>query len=460
MGDAKIPYQTDFPSEEFKVRWEKLFDGIGSGAIAVVQGASMVPGYMLPRQNNEFYYLCGVETPHSYLLLDGRDRRVTLFLPPRNPKLEAAEGKVLSAEDVEEAKRLIGVDDVRPTTAMGENWLAGLDAKVVYALFSPGEGYAVGRHEANAANRMIEADPWDARTTKEAQFVAHIQARTPGVEMRDLTPILDDMRSVKSPREIALIRTASRIAGLAMIEAIRSTQAGLYEYQLEAVARYVFTLHGARTDAYRAIIGAGTENIGNLHYFRNNSLLKDGDLVLMDYAPDYHYYAGDIGRVWPVNGKFDPVARQLLGFILAYHKAVQKEIRPGVTVEEVYERARAAMESTFAATSWLKPAYQEAARTLLDKGGGAMSHPVGMAVHDDGRYADGPLKVGQVFSVDPQLWVRSEGLYLRYEDTGVVTEDGWENFTHFLPVELDDLERLVAEKGMVQHYPPVDLSTL
>jgi len=111
-------YQTDFPPEEFQARWEKLFDGIGSEAVAVVQGVGMTPGFIYPRQTNEFYYLCGVETPGSYLLLDGRSRTATLFLPPRNRRLESAEGRVLSADDVELARRLIGVDEVRSTEAM------------------------------------------------------------------------------------------------------------------------------------------------------------------------------------------------------------------------------------------------------------------------------------------------------------------------------------------------------
>ena len=101
-----------------------------------------------------------------------------------------------------------------------------------------------------------------------------------------------------------------------------------------------------------------------------------------------------------------------------------------------------------------KPIYAQAARKMVETGGGVLSHPVGLAVHDDGRYRDGPLEPGHVFAVDPQLWVPEENLYLRYEDTIVVTEDGMENFTDFLPSELDDIEALVREKGVVQQAPP------
>ncbi|HEY4611975.1 MAG TPA: M24 family metallopeptidase, partial [Bacteroidota bacterium] len=101
-----------------------------------------------------------------------------------------------------------------------------------------------------------------------------------------------------------------------------------------------------------------------------------------------------------------------------------------------------------------KPIYEQAARTLVERGGGVFSHPVGMAVHDDGPYNPGPLKPGHVFSVDPQLWVPEENLYYRYEDVGVVTEKGFENFTDFLPSKLEDIEKLMREDGVVQKVAP------
>ena len=124
------------------------------------------------------------------------------------------------------------------------------------------------------------------------------------------------------------------------------------------------------------------------------------------------------------------------------------------------DEAKAAMEPVFARTTFSKPIYEKAARTLVENGGGVFSHTVGLAVHDVGRYAGEPLKPGQVFSVDPQLRVPEENLYLRYEDTVVVTETGVENFTDFLPSELDDMERLVQEKGVVQKVPPIPASAI
>ena len=472
-------YQTDFPAEEFKSRHAKVFEQIGENAVAVVQGMPQTEGFTLPRQHNTFYYLSGIETPGAYLLLDGRTRKVTVYLPVRNPRLEAAEGRVLSAEDKELVMRISGVDVVQPLAEMtGNNWPLvptsvpgaparggasggrGRAAAAIFAEFSPAENQGQSRGELVSAETARVNDPWDGTGSRQRRFVELLRARHPRSEMRNLNTILDEMRSIKSPREITLIRRASQIAGLGLMEAMRSTEPGVTEYQLDAAAHYVFLANDARLEGYRSITASGTDNINNMHYFRNTSTLKDGDLVLMDYAPDYRYYTSDIGRVWPVNGKYNPQQRELLQVVLEFHKAVLSRIRPGVTSTQIHDEAKKAMEPVLARTRFSKPIYEKAARTLVENGGGVFSHTVGMAVHDVGSYRGGPLKPGQVFSVDPQLRVREENLYLRYEDTVVVTETGVENFTDFLPMELDDMEKLVLEKGIVQKVPPVPASAI
>lgn len=458
-ADAQY-HQTDFPAEEFRGRHAKVFEQIGATGVAVVQGVAQTEGYTLPRQHNTFYYLSGIETPGAYLLLDGRTKKVTLYLPARNPRLEAAEGRVLSAEDADLVMRISGVDEVMPLDQMAAgNWPNPAPA-VLYAEFSPAENQGQSRGELVAAESARINDPWDGTGSRQRRFVELLRARHPRAEVRNLNPILDQLRSVKSPREVAMVRRASQIAGLGLMEAMRSTEAGVTEYQLDAAARYVFLVNDARLEGYRSITASGTENISNGHYFRNTSTLKDGDLVLMDFAPDYRYYVSDIGRVWPVNGKYTAQQRELLQFILEFHKAVLARIRPGVTSAQIHEEAKQAMEPVFGRTRFSKPVYEKAARTLVETGGGVFSHTVGMAVHDVGGYRGGPLKPGQVFSVDPQMWVREENLYLRFEDTVVVTDTGVENFTDFIPMELGEMEKLVLEKGVVQQVPPVPASAI
>ncbi len=444
-------YQSHFPAEEFQARWSRIYDAIGDRAVAIVQGVSLTRGFALPRQSNEFYYLSGIETPGAYLLLDGRTRRTTLLLPLRNEALERNEGKVLSASDADLVRQVTGADAVASARAMNEEWLSDLlkaPAPAIYTLFSPAEGSAESRGELLNANAAIAADYWDGRPSREAHFVSLLRTRAPRADVRDLTPILDELRSVKSPREIALVRRASQLAGLGILEAIKSTKAGLFEYQLDAAARYMFLAGGARLEGYRSITASGTANIWNGHYYRNSSQLNDGDLLLMDFAPDYGYYTSDVTRMWPVNGRYSPAQRELLQFVLAYRNVVLKLLRPGVTPAAILEQARVAMVPVLQRTKFSKPIYEQAARKMVETGGGVLSHPVGLAVHDDGRYNRDVLKVGHVFSIDPQLWVPEETLYIRYEDVIVITADGYENFTDFLPSELNEIEKLVGQGGI------------
>ena len=447
-------YQVDFPPSEFKKRWEGVFSQIGDKGVAVVQGFPLSNGFIMPRQTNAFYYLSGIETPHAYILLDGRTRKVTMYMPPKNERLERSEGRILNAEDRKLIKKLVGVDDVLSTDEMKNNFPPNLKRdEIIYTMFTPAEGQGQSRYELEVANASIASDPWDGRISREGRLVQLLRTRNRYNIVKDLTPIIDNLRSVKSSREIALIRRASQLAGLGMIEAIKSTEPGVWEYQLDGVARYIYLINGARLEAYRSITASGTANISNGHYYRNDSELKSGDMVLMDYAPDFRYYVSDIGRMWPVNGKYEPWQRELLQIILEYRNVVLDIIRPGITTKQVLKEAEKKMKPIMKKYKFSKSIYKKAAEKMVRTGGGVLSHPVGLAVHDDGPYRYGPLKVGHVFSVDPQMWVPEENLYLRYEDTIVVTKDGNENFTDFLPAELDELELLVGQKGMLQSYP-------
>lgn len=440
-------YQTFFPSEEFQARWEKVFDKIGDNAIAIVQGAPDPGGFVYPRQTNSFFYLCGVETPYSYLILDGKERKAILYLPPR---IRAHNDRVLARENAENVKQLTGVHEVLSTDD-----LKRINSRVIFTPFSPAEGQGQSRGELVRRDATIAADYWDGRLSREHHFVALLKNRYPRAEIRNLNPILDEMRNIKSPREIEMVRRASKLAALAVVEAMKTTKAGVYEYQLDAAARFVYLVNGSKQEGYRSITASGVHNIRNGHYYFNSNPLKDGDLILMDYAPDYGYYTSDIGRMWPVNGKFKKWQRELCQFILTYHKEILKRIRPGVTAQQVMDEVKVVMEKVFEKTILSKPYYETALRKMVNTGGGVFSHTVGMAVHDVGRYRSKPLVPGLVFAVDPQLRVPEENLYMRIEDTIVVTEDGIENMTRFAPSELDDIEKMIKGKGMVQQFPPV-----
>ena len=438
-------WQTDFPPEEFAARRAKVLEAIGEEAVAVLQGAPPVRGFELFRQSNELYYLCGVDVPQCYLLIDGREGKTTLFMRLQDPGEARSEGESLAALPPEEIAAIIGVDAVARPEDLSES--VG-DARTVYSPLSPAVWGAGSRGGSTHHRQLVAADPWDSQLPRETRFLGLLQARRPRIEIENLTPILDRLRAVKSPREIALLRRAARLTGLGLMEACRSTEPGVVEYQLAALAAFVFLVNGAQGDGYRPIAASGA-NIWHGHYNRNNCALADGDLVLFDYAPACGGYTSDIGRMWPVNGTYSPLQRELYGLIVEYHKALLERIRPGVMADDIHAEAAEAMAPVIDATPFSKPIYAEAARRMLEFKG-HLSHPVGLSVHDTGRYRDRPLEPGVVFTVDPQMWIPEEKRYIRCEDTVAVTADGIENLTGFAPLELDDMEALYREPGLLQ----------
>lgn len=459
IAQDKHHYQTDFSKEEFSNRRSRIMDAIGNNAIALVQGASGLPGFSVFRQSNTFYYLTGLESAHAYLLLNGRTRQATLYLPHRNEGRERNEGKVFSAEDNELLVELTGVNQVKGIEFLSADLVSsGLirpPAPQLFTEFSPAENGNDSRDELLFAQARAAADPWDGRSSREALLIQMIKERFPQFEVLDLSPVLDNMRLIKSAKEIELIRKATQIAGLGIIEAMRSTKPGVYEYQLDAAAKYVFHLHGSRGDGYASIIGGGT-NAYMGHYFHKTDVLKDGDLVLMDYAPDYHYYTSDVTRIWPVNGKFTSEQRELYNFIVAYRDALFRYIKPGVTSNEVLDKAAADMKQYLVGKKFVKPAHLKAVEEGL-KFRGHFQHPVGMAVHDVGRVHGIPLQPGMVFTIDPMIWIHEERLYIRIEDMAVVTENGVENLSAFVPSRIEDVERTINEKGLTEFRPAVEL---
>jgi Xaa-Pro aminopeptidase len=453
-------FTTDFPPEEFAQRRAEVYKAIGEGNVALVQGAPMPAGYTRFRQSNEFYYLCGIETPHAYLLLNGTTKRATVYLPHRHEARERSEGKVLSAEDNELVRELSGIDAVSSTDMLAEHlarmaWTSSV--KVIYTPFQPAEGFAMSRDLAVRVMADYAADPFDGRGSREAHFVGLLRSRFPQFEIKDLSPILDELRLIKSPREIALIRKATRLSGLALIEGMRSAKPGVYEYELDAMAKYIYYRNGAQGEAYYSLIASGPNAMFG-HYNAGKRQMKEGEFLLFDFAPDVGYYMADVTRMIPV-GKFTDWQQELYGFYLSCYRSIIKAIKPNLTAQVIRQAAAKEMESVLSKAKFSKPNYEKAAKQFVEnyKQGtnnpyATLGHWVGMATHDVGSYR-GPLKPGMVFTIEPALRVPEEHINIRLEDMLLITEKGVENMSEFVPMDIDAIEKIMQEEGMVQRYP-------
>lgn len=461
--DAPL-FTQDFPPAEFAARREKVYDAIGPGAVAVVQGEATVRGYVKFRQSNEFYYLSGIEVPHSYLVLNGSTRQTTLYLEHRKEGRERSEGKLLSFEDAELAHTLSGIDRVAAVEDLSAELgsiLRRNSTNTIYTLFQPAEGFAESRDLGIRRITDRLSDPWDGRPSREAHFIGLLEQRFPGFQIADLNPILDELRLIKSPLELDLIRKATNLASLAIMEAMRSVEPGVVEREVDALAKFIYYRHGAQGDAYYSLIASGP-NAPFPHYHQGARTMQDGDLLLMDYAPDVGYYMSDITRMMPVNGRFSTEQKELYGFYVRAYRAILDRIRPGVTANEIKKEAATSMRTTLAGWRFTKSNHREAAERFVESyeagaqapGSGRLGHGVGMATHDVGTF-DGPLREGMVFTIEPALRVPEENIYIRMEDLIIIHKDRAEIVSDFLPMEIEEIEALMVELGILQQYPQI-----
>lgn len=450
VAGAQPVFTDAFPPEEFAARRARVTQQIGDAA-AIIIGTPELASYHKFRQNNQFFYLTGVEVPRAILVIDGKARRSTLFLLPRDERAERSEGPVLTPGP--DAARITGIEEVKARDEFAAS-LAVLAAEG-RTLYLPHRPEALGAGTpgySNSHEQKSLADPWDGRTSGEKVFVEKVKAQAARSEIEDLDPILDAMRLIKSPREIALVREATRIAGLAQMEVMRSAQPGMYEYELEAIADYVFKKHNAQGIGYFALVAAGT-NAAWPHYHAAQSQTKGGQLVLIDYAPDFKYYTSDVTRMFPIDGQFSAEQKELYGIYLKLYQALMTSIRPHVAPREILKDAAAKMDAILASFTFTNPKIKAAAERFVqgyrNSRGNSLGHMVGMEVHDVNPPYD-VLKPGMIFTIEPALTIPEDRVYVRLEDTILVTEAGYENISGFVPVEIADIQKLMAETGFAE----------
>ncbi len=235
--------------------------------------------------------------------------------------------------------------------------------------------------------------------------------------------------------EIELIRKSSQIGAEGVKEAIKGTRPGMYEYEIEVAARYVYAKLGARGDAFRPIVASGP-NTTILHYSANYRRMMDGEIVYMDYGADYEYYTSDITRTWPVNGRFTPEQEKMYRCILEARDAIIAAMKPGVTIAQLKDVAEEAYK---------KHGFGKEFVVL----GRYIGHPVGISVHDvEPPDRNRPLEAGVVYNVEPLLEFSEKKIHMRLEDTVLVTPTGAINMTAGVPASLDEIYALIRQKSL------------
>jgi len=425
--------QQPFNKSEFVARRAKLFEKIPDGlAVIFAEKGQFYPVKF--RQSPDFYYLTGIEEPGAVLVLIGSNKSSFLFVPRRSEQQIRAEGPGLW--QMEKREEFYGLTRVQPL----EEFLPMLQflpdrAKKLYMLSGSQGNVQNARDELDFYESLEGSQSILGGLTAAKKAISVVQQMVPQLPLHALDPLLDEMRWIKSPYEIELIRKSSEIGAEGVKEAMKGTQPEMYEYELEAAARFVYTKRGARGDAFRPIVASGP-NTMILHYSANNRKMLDGEVVYMDYGADYEYYTSDITRTWPVSGRFTPQQEKMYRCILEARDAIIAAMKPGVTINQLKDVAGAVYK---------KHGYEKEFLAV----GRYVGHTVGISVHDvDPPDRNRPLEAGVVFNVEPLLEFPEKKIHMRLEDTVLVTPTGATNMTAGVPANLDEIYALIRQRAL------------
>ncbi|MBA2651004.1 MAG: Xaa-Pro aminopeptidase [Tatlockia sp.] len=428
---------------EYQARRQKLAASLPAGSIAIIPAANEClrngDAHYRFRQDSDFYYLTGFNEPEAVMLIvAGNPSLSYLFNRPRDPAQEQWTGKRLGQEG---ACQALGVDEAYPIESFASRLTEFLSDKTqIY--------YSIGRHP------TIEKEIFMAFEQVKKQIRSGIKVPE---AFCDLEPMLSEMRLFKSEAELMLLRRAAEISVEAHKCAMRACKKSENEYQLEAELLYQFSYGGCRAVAYEPIVGGGA-NSCILHYTDNNQPLKKGDLLLIDAGGEYENYAADITRTFPVNGCFSEEQRAIYELVLKAQRAGIACIKPGLAWNEVQVKMIHVLTEGLVDLGLLKGSIDEliAAQAYKPFYMHNSGHWLGLDVHDAGRYKINgkwrALEPGMVLTVEPGLYISAgmEGvdkrwwnIGVRIEDDILVTQDGYENLTAGLPVEIAEIEALL-----------------
>lgn len=435
LSGLELLFTHDFTADELKSRRQRIATQIGPDARLLITGAPPV-AHDHAFQDANFYYFCGLETVHSYLLIDGDTGHTQLFLPSRTTMDGEPENK-LGFEDDQLIRDRLRIDRV---VSVSELTPALAGTRVLYLPHAEPEGGGATGFRAIGCAKLREEHEWDQAEPNHKRLMRLLRERVPGIELRDANPLIREMRTIKSPAEINLLRKAGKLAAWACIEAMKVTKPGVNENLLHAAGENVYRSYGNCSAAYGWIVthGRGTWD-GHSHF--NNKTLKGGEVVLFDCGPDLRHYTSDIARLWPVDGVFGKWHRRVYGLIVEFHKALLAAVRPGVLPTDVYAQANAAVGKLCIEPGSPYHDVKDLYEQMVKRGVGYLNHGVGMSVHDAmGRWKDVPLREGFVVVCDPMIWCEPQHEYIRVEDTLVVTASGCERLTGDAPFEIDEIE--------------------
>jgi Xaa-Pro aminopeptidase len=406
------------PVANLQARRAALLERMGNG-IAILRSSESrsierdYPQDSDYREDNDFFYLTGIEEPGSWLVLIARDTaadEAILYLPPRDMGSEQWTGRKLGPGD--EAKALTGITEM---------------------------------HAADSAENLIRRQLFRVRggtlflkrTAKQGEddfLRGLVFGQGASYTVKDIRPELAALRQVKDADEIRRLRGAINATIEAQREATANLKPMMWEYQLEAIIEAAFRRNGAERVGFPSIVGSGPNSV-TLHYDKSRRQMLANELVVVDIGAEWGYHSADVTRTYPVSGKFSQRQLAIYNLVLATQQAAIDSVRPGITMQRLGQIAREYMKAN---SGTLCGTGNDCTKYFIH----GLSHWLGMDVHDVG--VNVPLAAGMVLTVEPGIYIPEENLGVRIEDDILVTATGHENLSEGAPRAAAEIERAMA----------------
>ncbi len=413
----------------------KLFSvKLKENTLAIFNANDIMPtnadGSMPFRQNNDLFWLSGIDQEESVLVVfpnhSDENMREILFLKETSELIAIWEGAKLTKED---AQKTSGIKTVF--------WLEELEGKLT-ELISEADAIFLNKNTHSRSTSEVQ--------TRDDRFRLKIAEKFSSKEIKEVAPIMHELRVIKSESEIELMQTACNITEKGFRRILPFIKPGKMEYEIEAELIHEFLKNKSSGFAYQPIIGSGA-NSCVLHYIDNNKECKNGDILLMDFGAEYANYASDLTRTIPVNGKFTDRQKAVYTSVLHVMKEATKMLAPGTIFKDYNKEVARIMEFELIKLGLLNKhdvQKQDSKNPLYKKYFmHGTSHYLGLDVHDVGSF-DSPMREGMVFTCEPGIYILEEELGIRLENDILITTNGPNDLMKDIPVEIEEIETLMS----------------
>lgn len=421
--------------ELFEQNRKRLRKEIKDNSIVVLNANDIMPtnadGTVRFRQNSDLFYLSGVDQEETILVLcpDFPDKkyREILFLRETSEFIATWEGHKLTKE---EARAATGIDTIF--------WSSEFD-KIFNMLMLMGDIQHVYLNTNDHYRAEVSIE------TRDARFLKTCMRKYPLHKYERLAPIMHELRSIKSKEEIELMQCACDITESAFRRVLKFVKPGVIEYEIEAEFIHEFIRNGSRGFAYEPIVASGG-NSCVLHYIENNKPCQDGDVVLLDIGAEYANYNADMTRTIPVSGKFSKRQKEVYQAVLRIQREAMKLLSPGIIYFDYHKEVQKITEHELIKLKLFDKTdvkNQNKEKPLFMKyfmhGTG---HQLGLDVHDVGNMYH-KMKIGQVWTVEPGIYIREENLGIRIENNVQITKNGVYDLMKNIPIEVEEIEEIM-----------------